>query len=99
MFLVIERTKLGVAFRAVSSNPFACEVCGLNLCSVHLFSWIAGAGLGVLSALYLVFIELFRVDAVCIWCTGVHICTVALLVAILWRTSLLSSAITSDAVA
>ncbi len=54
LFVIIERTKLGVAFRAVSSNPFACEVCGLNLRSVHLFSWLAGAVLGLVAALLIV---------------------------------------------
>jgi branched-chain amino acid transport system permease protein len=54
LFLIIERTKLGVAFRAVSSHPFACEVCGLNLRSVHLFSWLAGAILGLVAALLIV---------------------------------------------
>jgi uncharacterized membrane protein len=46
---------------------------------------LAGCGVGVLSALYLVWIELFRVDAICIWCTVVHICTIGLLAAVLWR--------------
>jgi branched-chain amino acid transport system permease protein len=54
LFVIIERTKIGVAFRAVSTNPFACEVCGLNLRSVHLFSWIAGAVLGLVAALLIV---------------------------------------------
>jgi branched-chain amino acid transport system permease protein len=54
LFVIIERTKLGVAFRAVSTNPFACEVCGLNLRSVHLFSWLAGAVLGLIAALLIV---------------------------------------------
>jgi branched-chain amino acid transport system permease protein len=54
LFAIIERTKLGVAFRAVSTNPFACEVCGLNLRSVHLFSWLAGAVLGLVAALLIV---------------------------------------------
>nr|WP_245003503.1 branched-chain amino acid ABC transporter permease [Bradyrhizobium liaoningense] len=54
LFVIIERTKLGVAFRAVSTNPFACEVCGLNLRSVHLFSWLAGAVLGLVAALLIV---------------------------------------------
>ncbi len=54
LYLIIERTKLGVAFRAVSTNPFACEVCGLNLRSVHLFSWLAGAVLGLVAALLIV---------------------------------------------
>jgi uncharacterized membrane protein len=36
------------------------------------------AAVGVLSVLYLVFVELFVVDAICLWCTVVHILTVAL---------------------
>jgi uncharacterized membrane protein len=33
---------------------------------------------GALMVLYLVYVELFRVDAICLWCTGVHLTTVAL---------------------
>jgi uncharacterized membrane protein len=48
---------------------------------------VAGAGLGVLMALYLVWVELFRVDALCLWCTGVHLTTLVLLGTVLWRTT------------
>jgi uncharacterized membrane protein len=48
---------------------------------------IAGAALGVLTALVLVWIELFRIDAVCLWCTAVHTCALLLLGAVLWTTS------------
>lgn len=48
---------------------------------------VAGAAVGVLSALYLVWAELFRVDAICLWCTAVHLCSLALLGAVLWTTS------------
>lgn len=48
---------------------------------------VAGAVLGVLSVLYLVWVELFKVDAICLWCTAVHLCTVALLAAVLWAVS------------
>ncbi len=54
LFLIIDRTRLGIAFRAVSSNPFAAEVCGLNMRSVHLFAWITAALLGVIAALLIV---------------------------------------------
>lgn len=54
LFFVIERTKLGIAFRAVCSNPFASRVCGLNLRLVHLFSWVSGAVLGLVAALLIV---------------------------------------------
>ena len=48
---------------------------------------IAGTVAGAAMVLYLVWVELFRVDAICLWCTAVHICTVVLLGAVLWRTS------------
>lgn len=54
LFLLIDRTRLGIAFRAVSSHAFAAEVCGLSLWRVHLFSWIASAILGVVAAILIV---------------------------------------------
>lgn len=54
LFLVIDYSKLGVAFRAISTNPIAAEICGLNLRSVHLFAWIVSAVLGVIGALLIV---------------------------------------------
>lgn len=48
---------------------------------------IAGAGTGVLMVLYLVYIELFAVNAICLWCTAVHVLTLGLFGAILWRVS------------
>ncbi len=54
LFLVIERTRLGVAFRAVSTDPFAARVCGLSISRVHLFSWVTSSMLGVIAALLIV---------------------------------------------
>jgi uncharacterized membrane protein len=48
---------------------------------------VLGAIAGVLMVLYLVWAELFRIDAICLWCTGVHVCTVLLLGFVLWSTS------------
>jgi len=36
------------------------------------------SGAGALMVLYLVYVELFRVDAICLWCTAVHLTTIAL---------------------
>jgi uncharacterized membrane protein len=36
------------------------------------------SGAGAVMVLYLVYVELFRVDAICLWCTGVHLTTIAL---------------------
>lgn len=52
---------------------------------------LAGSIVGILTALYLVWIELFRVDAICLWCTGVHIITLLVLGAVLWTHSELRS--------
>lgn len=48
---------------------------------------IAGAVAGVVGALWFVWVELFRVDAICLWCTVVHISALALLGAVLWTTT------------
>jgi uncharacterized membrane protein len=39
---------------------------------------LAGITLGVAFVIYLVWAELFRIDAICLWCTGVHAVTLAL---------------------
>lgn len=44
---------------------------------------VAGAVAGVMTAIYLLWVELFRVDAICLWCTAVHLCALLLLVLVL----------------
>ncbi|MGB9376348.1 MAG: vitamin K epoxide reductase family protein [Mycobacteriales bacterium] len=39
---------------------------------------LAAVGIGVLFVVYLVWAELFRIDAICLWCTFVHVVTLAL---------------------
>lgn len=48
---------------------------------------VVAAGLGVVAVLYLVWAELLRIDAICLWCTAVHVSTVWLFVAVLWYRS------------
>lgn len=43
-----------------------------------------GAGVGVLMVLWLVYVELFEVDAICLWCTAVHVLTIIMFGAVLW---------------
>jgi uncharacterized membrane protein len=57
---------------------------------------LAGVALGVGMALYLIWVELFRVDAICLWCTAVHVCTVVLFTTVLWRTTNRDSAARSE---
>jgi uncharacterized membrane protein len=47
---------------------------------------VAGVVLGVVSVFYLVWAELFRINAICLWCTVVHVCTVAMLGGVVWYT-------------
>ncbi len=54
LYLLIERTRVGIAFRAVSEHPFASRVCGLNLRRIHLLSWVAAGILGLIAALLIV---------------------------------------------
>jgi uncharacterized membrane protein len=44
---------------------------------------LAMSAAGAVMVLYLVYVELFRVDAICLWCTGVHLTAVALFAVIL----------------
>jgi uncharacterized membrane protein len=39
---------------------------------------LAGSVLGVVFVVYLVWAELFRIDAICLWCTAVHVVTLLL---------------------
>ena len=66
-----------VAMVALVSPP-AWRVAGWTACA-----WSA-AGPGVVSVIYLLWAELFEIDAICLWCTVVHVCTVWLFGAVLW---------------
>lgn len=39
---------------------------------------MALAGLGAAMVLYLVYVELFRIGAICLWCTAIHVLAVSL---------------------
>ena len=54
LYLLIERTRIGIAFRAVSASPFASRVGGLSLRRVHLFSWVTAGLLGLVASLLIV---------------------------------------------
>lgn len=63
-YLVVTALCLPVAWRA--SNPWVARV------------RLLAAASGVVFVLYLVWAELFRIEAICLWCTVVHVSTVAL---------------------
>lgn len=43
---------------------------------------LLGVVLGVIGVVYLVWAELYRIDAICLWCTVIHVATFALFVVI-----------------
>lgn len=44
---------------------------------------IVGVALGVVMVVYLVWAELFRIGSICLWCTAVHVVTLALFAVVL----------------
>lgn len=49
---------------------------------------LAAVSLGAVFVLYLVWAELFRIDAICLWCTVVHVLAVALFAVVALATAL-----------
>lgn len=45
---------------------------------------LIGVVVGTVMVLWLVYVEIFEVDAICLWCTGIHLITLALLATVLW---------------
>ena len=39
---------------------------------------LAASGAGAAMVLYLVYVELFRIGAICLWCTAMHVTAVCL---------------------
>jgi uncharacterized membrane protein len=57
---------------------------------------LLGAVTGVAMIIWLVYAELFRLDAICLYCTMVHIITVALFVAVAFATAVTGPTITEE---
>jgi len=45
---------------------------------------VVGGVTGTLMVLWLIYVELFKVDAICLWCTAVHLIALLLLATVLW---------------
>ena len=68
---------LGLVYFAAMLALSAGPLWRSNLPAVR-YGRLALAAIGVLFVFYLVFAELFTLDAICLWCTGVHVLAVAL---------------------
>jgi uncharacterized membrane protein len=60
---------------------------------------LGAAATGVVMMLYLLWVELFALDAICLWCTGVHVFTLVMFAAVVFESTESSSEVrgTSDA--
>ena len=48
---------------------------------------LLGAIVGVVGVIYLVWAELFKLRAICLYCTAVHVCTLIIFGCVLWAVS------------
>lgn len=71
---------------AVLGLVFFIVMTGLALATGRLAAdlRVVAAVVGSLMVLWLVYVELFKVDSLCLWCTGVHVLTLALLGTTTW---------------
>jgi uncharacterized membrane protein len=58
---------------------------------------LGGASVGMLTVLYLIWVELFQVNAICLWCTGVHVLTFILFVVVVLASTVADSDADPDA--
>jgi uncharacterized membrane protein len=81
MFLGLPVALWGVVFFVVAGALCLPAAWRSNLSAVRVgrLAWIFAGGLMVLRLLYA---ELFQIDAICLWCTAVHVITVALFIAV-----------------
>jgi uncharacterized membrane protein len=61
------------------------------------YARIAWMAAGVLMVVRLVYAELFQIDAICLWCTAVHVITVALFALVLVAEAMAVEAASADA--
>ncbi|MGN6606445.1 MAG: vitamin K epoxide reductase family protein [Jatrophihabitans sp.] len=78
---------LGLAYFVVMSAVLAVPI---RHRAVELARVVLAVG-GALMVVWLVYVELFEVDAICLWCLAVHVLTVVMLAAVLWRAAELPS--------
>lgn len=78
-------------------TPWAWAVTDRRLRGLATLVRLGGAGGGVCFVLYLVYAELFIINSICLWCTAVHVLTIALFGVIAVGTALTAPALTATA--
>ena len=81
MFLGLPVALWGVVFFVVAGGLCLPQMWRATASAVRVgrLAWVFAGGLMVLRLIYA---ELFQIDAICLWCTAVHVITVALFIAV-----------------
>jgi uncharacterized membrane protein len=58
---------------------------------------LAVSGAGAAMVLYLIYVELFRIGAICLWCTAMHVTAICLFAVVLVATATARGVVTSEA--
>lgn len=77
---------LGLVFFAVTI-PLQTPAAWASQWAVLRWGRLAWSLVGVGTAVWLIYAELFRLDAICLWCTAVHVLTIALFISTVFATS------------
>lgn len=79
---------LSSSYAVIGGTPVPTSAAGIAWFGVSALLWtrpvgrahLVWAGLGLATALYLVFIEIVRLGVICLWCTATHVLVVAIVV-------------------
>jgi uncharacterized membrane protein len=77
---------LSSSYAVIAGTSVPTSVAGIVWFGVSALLWgrrfgllqLAWAGIGLLTVLYLVFVEIVRVGAICLWCTAAHVLVIAI---------------------
>ncbi|HKC18666.1 MAG TPA: vitamin K epoxide reductase family protein [Candidatus Dormibacteraeota bacterium] len=77
---------LASPYAVIAGTSIPTSAAGILWFAVSAATWVRAAGrvqlawsaLGLATVVYLVFIEIVRIGAICLWCTGAHILVVVL---------------------
>jgi uncharacterized membrane protein len=77
---------LSSAYAVIAGTAVPTSAAGIAWFAISAVLWtrpfgrpqLAWSALGVVTVLYLVFIEIVRIGAICLWCTAAHVLVVAL---------------------
>ena len=79
---------LSSAYGVIAGTTLPTSAAGIVWFAVSAVLWtrpvrwihLAWSGIGLLTVLYLVFIEIVRLGAICLWCTAAHVLVVILFI-------------------